>query len=73
VAELRIQMRQRTFSLVAGVIFLFVAVMHFLRLLLKWEVIFAGRPIPMWVSAVAFVIAAYLGYEGCLLGRRGPD
>jgi hypothetical protein len=66
-------MRQRIFSLVAGVIFLLVAVMHLLRLLFKWEVIFVSRPLPMWVSAVGLVIATYLGYEGFLLGRRGPD
>jgi hypothetical protein len=66
-------MRPRTFSLVAGAIFLLVAVMHLLRLIFKWEVIFAGRPIPMWVSGVGLVIAAYLAYEGFLLGRRGQD
>ncbi len=66
-------MKQRTFSLAAGVIFLLVAVMHILRLAFRWEVIFAGWPVPMWVTAVALVIAAYLAYEGFLLGSRGQD
>jgi hypothetical protein len=52
------------FSLVAGTIFLIVAVAHALRLAVKWEVIVAGWQVPMWVSGVAVVIAAYLAYEG---------
>jgi hypothetical protein len=63
-------MNQKTFSLAAGLIFLLIAVMHGLRLAFKWEVILNGWSIPMWVSAVAIVIAAYLAFEGLKLGRR---
>jgi hypothetical protein len=52
------------FSLLAGAIFLIVAVAHALRLIFKWQVIVAGWHVPMWASAVALVIAAYLAYEG---------
>ena len=62
-------MSQRTFSLVAGLIFLLVAVVHVLRLAFKWEVILNNWPVPMWISAVALVIAAYLSYEGFRLAR----
>ncbi len=62
-------MSQRTFSLVAGLIFLLVAVAHVLRLAFKWEVILNNWPVPMWISAVALVIAAYLSYEGFRLAR----
>jgi hypothetical protein len=55
---------KNTFSLLAGAIFLIVAVAHALRLVFRWEVIVAGWQVPMWVSAVGFVIAAYLAYEG---------
>jgi membrane protein implicated in regulation of membrane protease activity len=55
---------KNTFSLLAGAIFLIVAVVHSLRVIFKWQVIVAGWPVPMWVSAVAVVIAAYLAYEG---------
>jgi len=57
-------MSQKTFSLVAELIFLLVAVMHGLRLALRWEVVLNGWSVPMWVSAVAIVIAAYLAFEG---------
>jgi hypothetical protein len=55
---------KNTFSLLAGTIFLIVAVAHALRLVFKWQVIVAGWDVPMWVSVVAVVIAAYLAYEG---------
>jgi hypothetical protein len=53
----------------AGAIFLVVAVAHALRLVFKWEVVIAGWQVPMWVSAVAFVVAAYLAYEGFQKGN----
>jgi hypothetical protein len=55
---------KNTFSLVAGTIFLIVALAHALRFVFKWEVIIAGWQVPMWLSGVAIVIAAYLAYEG---------
>jgi hypothetical protein len=55
---------KNTFPLLAGAIFLIVAVAHVLRLILRWEVVVAGWRVPMWVSVAAFVIAAYLAYEG---------
>jgi len=63
-------MSQKIFSLVAGLIFFLIAVMHGLRLALKWEVVLNGWSVPMWVSVVAMVIAAYLAFEGLKLGRR---
>ena len=63
-------MSQKTFSLAVGLIFLLIAVMHFLRLALKWEVVLNGWSVPMWVSAVAIVIAAYLAFEGLKPKRR---
>jgi hypothetical protein len=35
-----------------------------LRLIFKWEVVIADWHVPMWLSGFAFVIAAYLAYEG---------
>ncbi len=57
-------MSKNTFQSIAAVIFLIVAIAHVLRLAFKWEVIVAGWQVPMWLSAVAAVIAAYLAYEG---------
>ena len=63
-------MRQKTFSLVVGLVFLLIAVMHGLRLAFKWEVVLNGWSVPMWVSAVAIVITAYLAFESLKLSRR---
>ncbi len=66
-------MSHRTFSLVAGLIFLVMAVIHILRLAFKWEVILNGWSVPTWVSAVALLVAAYLAFEGLKLSRRSWD
>jgi hypothetical protein len=61
---------KNTFALLAGTIFLIVAVAHALRLVFKWEVIVAGWQVPMWVSAVAIVAAGYLAFEGFQMRKR---
>jgi len=63
-------MRQKTFSLVVGLIFLLIAVMHVFRLALKWEVALNDRSVPMWVSWLALVVAGFLAFEGLKLGGR---
>jgi hypothetical protein len=63
-------MSKDAFSRLAGAIFLTVAVVHALRLVFKWQVIVAGWQVPLWVSVVAFVIAAYLAYEGLRMKKR---
>jgi len=63
-------MSQKSFSLVAGLIFLLVAVMHALRLALGWHVTFGGWTLPMWVSGVALVITGFLAYQGLRLSRH---
>jgi hypothetical protein len=63
-------MRQKTFSLVVGMIFLLIAVMHVLRLALKWEVVLNGWSVPMWVIVIAIVITAYLAFESLKLSKR---
>jgi uncharacterized membrane protein len=57
-------MNKNTFSTLSGLIFLIVAIAHALRLTFKWEVVVASWPVPMWISVVACVVAAYLAYEG---------
>ena len=57
-------MSKNTFSSLAGAIFLIVAIAHVLRLAFKWEVIVGGWQVPLWLSAVAALVAAYLAYEG---------
>ena len=60
-------MSQKNFCLVAGLVFLLVAVMHALRFALGWHVTFGGWTVPMWVSWVALVITGFLAYQGLRL------
>ena len=50
----------KPFSTIAVVVFALVALMQLLRLLLGWEVVVNGMSIPLWASAVGFVVAAGL-------------
>ena len=64
-------MSKRTFLVIAGLIFLLVAVIHALRLALGWQVTISSWNVPMWVSWVALVIAGFLSYKG-LKHSRNP-
>jgi hypothetical protein len=63
-------MNQKVFSLVAGLIFLVVALAHALRLVFGWHVMLQGWSVPVWVSWIAFLISGFLAYEGLRLSRR---
>jgi hypothetical protein len=63
-------MSKDAFSRLGGAIFLAVAVVHALRFVFRWQVIVAGWQVPMWLSAVAFIIAIYLAYEGIRMRKR---
>ena len=50
----------RPFTKLAAVVFALVAIVHLFRLTLGWEVLVAGIVIPMWMSALGFLVAAGL-------------
>ena len=56
-------MTQRAFNLAAGTLFLLVAALHALRLFFGWDVIVAGRHVPMWVSWAGAALAGILAYQ----------
>ena len=66
-------MSQRTFSLIAGVVFLLIALGHVLRIVLGWSVMVQDLSVPMWASGLAIVIMGYLAYEGFRLARKFPS
>jgi len=63
-------MSQKTYSVVTGLIFLVVALVHIARLAAGWQAVIAGFTVPMWISWVAGVVAGYLAIEGMRLSRR---
>lgn len=65
----QINMNQRTYLKVVSVVFLVVAVMHLLRLLMSWSMVFNGYAIPVWASVLGGVVALYLAYQAYRLSR----
>lgn len=54
---------QRTFNRLAGTIFLLVFLLHAARLFFHWQVLIAGRSVPMWLSWLAVTLAGFLAYS----------
>jgi len=65
-------MTQKTFSLVASLIFLVIALAHLSRLVFKWSLMLAGWTVPFWVNGVALLVFAYLAYQGFQLAKKSP-
>lgn len=63
-------MKPRTYGLITGLIFLLIALLHLGRLIFGWEAIIGGWAVPTWISVIALLVAAYLGYEGLKLRRK---
>jgi hypothetical protein len=57
-------MDQKTFSIVAGVIFAAVALFHLVRIYMDWPVMIGGWSVPMWVSRIGLVVAGGLAFLG---------
>jgi hypothetical protein len=65
-------MNQGAFVLVTSSIFALIAVLHALRLIYGWNVTIGEWTVPVWISAVGFLIAGYLALQGLLLRRKQP-
>lgn len=63
-------MNQRAFVLLTSSIFALIALLHALRLIYGWDVTIGQWTVPVWVSAVGFLIAGYLALEGFRLKRK---
>ena len=62
----------KPFTTIAVVLLALMAVLQLLRLILGWEVTVNGLSVPVWLSAIAFVIAAALAIMVWREARRGP-
>ncbi len=66
-------MSQRTFSMIAGLIFLLIAVGHLLRIVSGAEFVVEGMAVPMWASVIAMIVMGYLSFVGFRLTcKRKP-
>jgi hypothetical protein len=60
-------MDQKTFSIVAGVIFTLVALFHLVRIYMGWLVMIGDWSVPMWVSWIGLVVPGGLAFFGLSL------
>src|ERR1700737_2144198 len=63
-------MKQGAFLLVTSSIFALIALLHALRLLYGWSVTIGEWAVPVWVSALGFLIAGYLACQGFILKTK---
>jgi uncharacterized membrane-anchored protein YitT (DUF2179 family) len=63
-------MNQKTFVMLAGVIFAIVALAHLLRIFMDWPIVIDNWTVPMWLSWIALVIAGGLSGFGLSLASR---
>jgi uncharacterized membrane protein YozB (DUF420 family) len=62
--------KQGVFLLVTSSILALIALLHALRLLYGWNVTIGDWAVPVWVSALGFLIAGYLACQGFLIKRK---
>ena len=47
---------------VSGIVFLIVALLHFVRIVTHFEIVVGGWFVPLWVNGIGFAVAASLSY-----------
>jgi hypothetical protein len=63
-------MPQRIYIAVSGVIFDLVFLLHLLRIIFGWRADVGEFEVPMWISWISLLVAAYLAISAYLLLRR---
>ena len=61
---------KKPFTVISIVVFSLISVVQFLRFILGWEVTVNEVSIPVWVSGIAFVVAAGLAVMVWLETRK---
>lgn len=62
----------KPFTTIAAVVFALVALLQLLRFVSGWQVTVNGLTIPIWASAIAFVVAAALAVMLWREARQSP-
>lgn len=52
----------KPFTVFAIVVFALMSLMHILRLIFSWDVVFNGTRVPLWPSWVAAAVAGVVAY-----------
>jgi hypothetical protein len=62
--------KERTYLLVAGVVFTVVALAHLMRVFTQGELVLMGWVVPLWLSWIGTLVAAYLAYASFHFSAR---
>jgi hypothetical protein len=67
-------MQSKPFTWIAAAIFALMAIVHILRLFMRFQILIGSHSIPLWVSGVAAVVTALLSWMLCreARGTTGP-
>lgn len=61
-------MKCKDYAVIVAAIFMVIALLHASRLIMGWEVTFAGWVCPQWLSWVGVLVAGFLSYQGFVQG-----
>lgn len=64
--------QSKPFTWIAAAIFAVAAIVHVIRLVTHFQVIFGSHHVPMWVSYVAVVVCAFFSWMLCREARGAP-
>jgi phosphoglycerol transferase MdoB-like AlkP superfamily enzyme len=61
---------QKTFFSIIGILFLLLTDLHAARLVFGWEAVSGGWQIPMWVSWIAIVLTGFLSFKSWKIMKK---
>jgi len=63
-------MTQKIYSIISGILFALVALVHLYKIVQGWDVVVGGTAIPIWASWVVLVITTTLAFFGLKFGLK---
>lgn len=63
-------MNKKIYFYIVSIIFLIVALVHFLKIFVGFEISIFGSPYPLWLSWTEVLIGIYLAIIGFRLGNK---
>jgi len=63
-------MKQKTFNIIAIIVFILVVIIHLIRAIFGWNDQMGEVVMPLWANWVTVVVFAYFVYEGIRLGKK---
>ncbi len=63
-------MNQKTFNVIAIVVFILIVIIHLIRAIFGWNDQMGDLVMPLWANWVTAVVFAYFVYKGIRLGKK---